>query len=529
MLHAIVRRGDPGWRLFPFALLTFLGLWSAPRAWAIDISSLPVTITTPGVYHVTQDLSFSSAFGIAILVNTDNVTVLLDGHTITGPGSQDSQSDAVDLEGDNCSVSGGTIQNFGDAVFIGTSSCSASGLTISHCFTGVVLDGDGEAASGNTITHCDFGVELDGNGETANGNTITDGGTGIFIGEVENTVSGNTCNNNSTGIEEDGGGCTITGNTAIGSAVVDLKSDLFKCDDDVWSDNCFGTASDPCIGTSVCASQVSITCPQSRTVNATFASPTSAIVEVGMPTTTPTGLPVVGVRADGKALTDPFPLGTTTLTWMVNPGQESAQTCMQSITINPPGAPTITCPGNQTVTAAAGQNSATVAVGMATTDAEGATIVGVRSDGKALTAPYPVGTTTITWMVTFDEQAPVTCTQTVTVQAAPSFPFIIRGPSEANPHIDSIFVDQGPLYQRAIIHGSGFADIQGTSYVTLGGHQITVLDWTDVAIGVLINPQAFNQGPLALNAAYPVQVVIKANGLKSNTVDFFLTDGPPPD
>jgi parallel beta-helix repeat protein len=507
MLHAIVRRDDSGWRLFPFALLTFLGLWSAPRAWAIDISSCPITITTPGVYHVTQDLNCSGG-GAAIQVNADNVTVLLDGHTITGPGSMVSSADAVFVNGDNCSVSGGMIQNFDTAVNLEGSSCSASGLT---------------------ITHCNFGVELGGNGETASGNMITGADIGILIGEVENTVTGNTCNNNSTGIEEDGGECTITGNTALGNAVVDLQSDIFMCEGDTWSDNCFGTANKPCIGTSVCASQVSITCPQSRSVNAPFASPTSATVDVGMPTTTPTGLPVVGVRADGKALTDPFPLGTTTLTWMVNPGQESAQTCMQSITINPPGAPTITCPGNQTVTAAAGQNSATVAVGMATTDAEGATIVGVRSDGKALTAPYPVGITTITWMVTFDEQAPVTCTQTITVQAAPSFPFIIRGPSEANPHIDSIFVDQGPLYQQAIIHGSGFADIQGTSYVTLGGHQITVLDWTDVAIGVLINPQAFNQGPLALNAAYPVQVVIKANGLKSNTVDFFLTDGPPPD
>jgi hypothetical protein len=213
----------------------------------------------------------------------------------------------------------------------------------------------------------------------------------------------------------------------------------------------------------------------------------------------------------------------------VNPGLESAQSCTQTVTVSPPGAPTLTCPGNKTVAAPAGQNSATVLVGVASTSAEGAAIVGVRSDGKALTAPYPVGVTTITWMVTLDEHTPVTCTETITVQAPSPFPFIVRGPSEANPHIDSIFVDQGPVYQEAIIHGSGFADVQSTSYVTLGGHQIPVLGWTDQAIGVLIVPSAFNQAPLPLNAAYPVQVVIKANGLKSNTVDFFLTDGPPPD
>jgi parallel beta-helix repeat protein len=507
MPHTFVRRGFPAPSLPLLAWLALLSLSCAPRAWATDITSCPLTITTPGVYHVTQDIN-CSGHGAAIQVNTDNVTVLLDGHTLTGPGSQDVSADGIFLNGDNCSVSGGMIQSFDSAV---------------------VLEGASDSASGLTITHCNFGVELDGAGETASGNMITGAEIGILIGEIDNTVTGNTCNNNGVGIEEAGGECAITGNTALGNTVVDLQSDIFMCEGDTWSDNCFGTADSPCIGISACGGQVSITCPQSQTVTATFASPTSALVDVGMPITTPIGLPVVGVRADGKALTDPFPIGATSLTWTVNPGQASVQTCLQSITVNSPGAPTINCPGNQTVTAAAGQNSATVAAGLATTNAAGATLVGGRSDGKALTDPFPVGATTITWMVTVADLSPVTCTQTITVQSAPASPPIVRGPSQANPHIDSIYVDRGPVFQEAIIHGGGFADLQGTSYVTLGGNQIPVLVWSNDAIDVLIDPLAFDQHPLPLNAAYPVQVVIKANGARSNTVDFFLTDGSPPD
>jgi hypothetical protein len=84
------------------------------------------------------------------------------------------------------------------------------------------------------------------------------------------------------------------------------------------------------------------------------------------------------------------------------------------------------------------------------------------------------------------------------------------------------------VQQKVILHGSGFADLQCTSYVTLGGHQVPVLFWSNVAIGIVVYPTAYGQSPLALNAAYPVQVVTPASGGKSNTVDFFLTDGPAP-
>jgi hypothetical protein len=176
--------------------------------------------------------------------------------------------------------------------------------------------------------------------------------------------------------------------------------------------------------------------------------------------------------------------------------------------------------------------SARIMPGLATSTCAGLTIVGVRSDGKALIAPYPIGTMTITWTATDTSGNEGTCTQTITVGSgfvAPSNPSSFVDPSSANPHVDGVTPAQGPLYQRAIIHGSGFADAQGTSYVTVGGRQVSVLAWSAAAIGIVLNPLAFNPSPLAINAAYPLQVVTPASGQRSDTVSFFLTDGAPAD
>ena len=126
--------------------------------------------------------------------------------------------------------------------------------------------------------------------------------------------------------------------------------------------------------------------------------------------------------------------------------------------------------------------------------------------------------------------AHATCTQTITVRpryVVPAYPTVVVGPGSADPHVDGITPDTGPLNQRAIIHGKGFADVQGTSYVLLGGRQVPVLFWTAVAIGIDVNPLGYNQAALALNAACPVQVVTSASGKSSNTVNFTLTDAAP--
>ena len=108
-----------------------------------------------------------------------------------------------------------------------------------------------------------------------------------------------------------------------------------------------------------------------------------------------------------------FPVGTTTV---VVTSTEGGGGCSFDVIVVQAGAPTISCPADVTVTAAQGEDSASATPGTPTTDpATGVSISGVRSDGEELTAPYPVGTTLITWTVTDGVGLTASCTQRVIV------------------------------------------------------------------------------------------------------------------
>jgi uncharacterized repeat protein (TIGR01451 family) len=100
-----------------------------------------------------------------------------------------------------------------------------------------------------------------------------------------------------------------------------------------------------------------------------------------------------------------------------NGGAGNTTTKDVTFTVNDTTAPVITCPGNVTANTDAGTCSATVNPGTATaTDNCGSpTVTGTRSDGQALNAPYPKGTTTIAWKATDAAGNHSECAQTVTV------------------------------------------------------------------------------------------------------------------
>jgi uncharacterized repeat protein (TIGR01451 family) len=109
-----------------------------------------------------------------------------------------------------------------------------------------------------------------------------------------------------------------------------------------------------------------------------------------------------------------FPVGTTAVTTTSSTGSAS---CSFDVIVTAGGGPTISCPAN-IVTPAETDCSATVNPGTPTTTGSGVTVEGVRGDGQALDAPYPVGTTIINWTATDDVGRTATCTQSVTVTNA---------------------------------------------------------------------------------------------------------------
>jgi uncharacterized repeat protein (TIGR01451 family) len=189
-----------------------------------------------------------------------------------------------------------------------------------------------------------------------------------------------------------------------------------------------------------------ITCPADKGVPPTliFAAngAVDAPVDPGTPTTAGTVLSVVGVRSDGvaRAVTDPYPVGETTITWTardqapdqngVFPPNTRSASCQQKIVVTSNDAPTISCPADKNFDAPAGECEVTLTAAQigspAVTGAglvplepfdeeTGVGVVAVRSDRLPLSAPFPGGETVITWTATDTAGRVASCTQVITV------------------------------------------------------------------------------------------------------------------
>src|SRR5262249_54333530 len=181
-----------------------------------------------------------------------------------------------------------------------------------------------------------------------------------------------------------------------------------------------------------------ISCPSDKF--ATADNTGFATVAVGTPSTTPTtGVTVVGRRSDDipatydqdgnlvtpeviVPLTDPYPIGTTGITWTVTDTYGRTASCTQRIVVHAPCAsdtqpPTITAPAD--ITVGTGPNSTTCGavlddeLGLPTaTDDCAATISTVGIPAGNL---FPIGTTTITYTATDGAGHTASAVQHVTV------------------------------------------------------------------------------------------------------------------
>ena len=127
----------------------------------------------------------------------------------------------------------------------------------------------------------------------------------------------------------------------------------------------------------------------------------------------------IGVRSDAKPLAAVFPVGTTTITWNVTDvNGNAAVAVVQTVVVTDNIIPVITTNGNKFVTNDLDKCGALVAVSATATDnCSVVSPIPTRSDALAINAPFPVGTTTITWNVSDingNVAAPVV--QTVTVR-----------------------------------------------------------------------------------------------------------------
>lgn len=149
-----------------------------------------------------------------------------------------------------------------------------------------------------------------------------------------------------------------------------------------------------------------LSCPSDIVVNNDVGS-CGAIVSFPAPTTTGACDAVTLTHASGSF----FPIGTTTVT-----ASTSGESCSFHVTVI--DRPVINCPANITVNLPSGSCSTNVSVGTPTASDScpgSVSVVGTRSDGAALNAPYTSGVTTIVWTATNSAGNSSICLQTITL------------------------------------------------------------------------------------------------------------------
>ncbi len=229
----------------------------------ILISELPYTISQPGMYRLSGDLSLSTTNTNGITIDADNVTLDLNGHALIGPGkAAGSTGDGIYVDGPqyNIAIRNGTVRdwrlsginasfaansqfealrcynngNYGISTLVsctvrGNTCCdnggwgifAANGSTVSGntCYENGargITTGSGCAIAGNVCyDNTTDGIYASG-GSTVSGNTCSNNGGDGILGSAS-TISGNTCNSNDDDGIYGGGNSTVSGNTCYGN------------------------------------------------------------------------------------------------------------------------------------------------------------------------------------------------------------------------------------------------------------------------------------------------------------------------
>jgi parallel beta-helix repeat protein len=188
-----------------------------------DAPGFPVTISQPGSYRLSGNLTVPNVDTTAIDITADNVTIDLNGFSIIGPnvcsllacslGSESSLGKGVySYSSSSISVVNGSIRGtggegiwlrgFGNYVEkVHVDSSGASGIVVAY---GVVI--------GNTVTRNNTGIQLYGSGTVSGNNAVGNRGVGFQI-VCPTAMIGNSAALNGENVRIiSGTGCTFTGN-----------------------------------------------------------------------------------------------------------------------------------------------------------------------------------------------------------------------------------------------------------------------------------------------------------------------------
>ena len=184
---------------------------------------VPYTVTKPGSYYLISNLIVNNPNVTVISIESDNVTIDLNGFSIIGSGKESGGLGfAINTPNTNSNVlvRNGAVDSFGYVgVHLGGHfNNRAENLRVSNVKSCGILVGRSGFITNCQASYCGEGINC-GDGSLITNNVLFSNGVGInmsrgYPGPVGGVaVIGNSCRLNVTGITAQGEGCRIEGNT----------------------------------------------------------------------------------------------------------------------------------------------------------------------------------------------------------------------------------------------------------------------------------------------------------------------------
>ncbi|MET0626560.1 MAG: PxKF domain-containing protein [Pyrinomonadaceae bacterium] len=232
-------------------------------------------------------------------------------------------------------------------------------------------------------------------------------------------------------------------------------------------------------------------------------------------TATGTPNPTIDCKVGATSITSPhtFPVGTTAVQCTATNGIGSPASCSFNVTVTDNQTPAISCPANVTANTAPNSCDATVNPGTPTVNDNDPNVTtnGTRSDSQPLNAPYPKGTTTITWTATDTAGNSASCQQTVTVNDATAPVVTLNGSATMTVECHTSFADPGATATDNC-GGSPSVTVSGSVNVNVVGSYTLTYSATDASGNTgtatrTVNVVDTTAPVVTLNGANPLTVV----------------------
>ena len=226
-----------------------------------DVPGFPVTISQAGSYRLAGNLAVADTQTTAIEITADNVTLDLNGFSISGPNACTANPTRCTLSGQGVGIHAGS---FSPGIVAPNGVRVMNGTVRGMGFHGVRLMGEGTAVERvHTTDNGGPGIVV-GNGSVIDCSAVLNGGAGIIGWIVRDSIS---ANNSSIGIFIRPGG-VATGNTAYsnGSDGISMTNGTVN-----------GNTANNNIGFGISA-----TCPGSIVGNTTVANPSGSLRAAGL-------------------------------------------------------------------------------------------------------------------------------------------------------------------------------------------------------------------------------------------------------